>query len=162
MSASIVRPVLPEEWPAWRRLRRAALAEAPEAFRTTLAEWSGPGDTEERWRQRLADVALNLIATVADEPVGMVSVTAPDATSTSELLSLWVAPAQRGRGVADALVDAAVTWADAAGARLLALEVRAANAHAIALYARHGFADSGPWPGAVGGPCEVRMVRALR
>jgi hypothetical protein len=33
-----------------------ALAEAPEVFRSTLAEWSGGGDIEQRWRARLEDV----------------------------------------------------------------------------------------------------------
>ena len=44
---------------------------------STLAEWSGKGDTERRWRTRLADVALNLVLTAHDKPVGMVSATAP-------------------------------------------------------------------------------------
>jgi hypothetical protein len=42
-------------------LRLAALAEAPAAFGSTLSDWSGPGDTEERWRARLASVAHNIV-----------------------------------------------------------------------------------------------------
>lgn len=49
--------VSPDSWRMWRELRLAALAEAPNAFGSTLAEWSGAGDTEQRWRARLEDVA---------------------------------------------------------------------------------------------------------
>ena len=58
----------PGDWWLWRELRLAALAEAPAAFSSTLAEWSGAGDTEQRWRARLEGVALNIILTSAGEP----------------------------------------------------------------------------------------------
>jgi ribosomal protein S18 acetylase RimI-like enzyme len=48
-----------------------------------------------------ADVALNLVLTAHDKPVGMVSATAPSMDGEVELISLWVAPAGRGRGVGD-------------------------------------------------------------
>ncbi len=67
----------PDDWQVWRGLRRAALAEAPAVFGSTLVEWSGTGDTEPRWRLRLASVALNLVLTEAGQPVGMVSATHP-------------------------------------------------------------------------------------
>ena len=53
--------VEPDDWRMWRALRLAALTDAPGAFGSTLAEWSGTGDTEQRWRARLGDVALNLV-----------------------------------------------------------------------------------------------------
>lgn len=40
-----------------------------------------------------ADVALNLVLTAHDKPVGMVSATAPSMDGEVELISLWVAPA---------------------------------------------------------------------
>src|SRR5579875_3297701 len=58
----VLAAVGPEDWRRWRALRLAALAEAPWAFSSTLAQWSGPGDTEARWKDRLAGVALNLVA----------------------------------------------------------------------------------------------------
>lgn len=80
----------PDDWQLWRRLRRGALSEAPGAVGSTLAEWSGAGDTEQRWRARLAGVALNLVLTVDGEPVAMVSATAPGTDGEVELIGLWV------------------------------------------------------------------------
>ena len=44
----------PDDWPTWRELRLAALAEAPGAFGSRLADWQGDGDREQRWRDRLS------------------------------------------------------------------------------------------------------------
>lgn len=66
-----------DDWPLWRRLRLEALAEAPHAFSATLAYWQGEGDTEARWRGRLSDVPLNIVAEWQKTFAGMVSGTAP-------------------------------------------------------------------------------------
>ncbi|HEY0700829.1 MAG TPA: glycosyltransferase, partial [Micromonospora sp.] len=49
-----LRALDPEDWRLWRVARLAALAEAPYAFGSQLADWQGPGDREERWRSRLS------------------------------------------------------------------------------------------------------------
>ncbi|TMZ38024.1 GNAT family N-acetyltransferase, partial [Klebsiella pneumoniae] len=49
-----LRVLSPDEWPIWRAARLAALADAPEAFGASLADWQVAGDREERWRARLA------------------------------------------------------------------------------------------------------------
>jgi GNAT superfamily N-acetyltransferase len=103
--------VTAEDWRLRRELRRAELLEAPGAFGSTLAEWSGEGDTEARWRARLGDGALNLVLVLDGVPVGMVSALAPSADDTVELISLWIAPAARGRGVGDEAVRRVVAWA---------------------------------------------------
>jgi ribosomal protein S18 acetylase RimI-like enzyme len=141
-----VRELKPDEWQLWRAMRRAALAESPAAFGSTLAQWSGPGDTEERWRARLSSVPLNLVLTVDGEPVGMVSGTEPSDHRTIELISSWVAPSARGHGVADAAVSRVLQWARAEHAADVVLSVRAHNHPAMALYRRHGFTDAGPSP----------------
>lgn len=48
-----LRVLTPDHWPAWRELRLAALAEAPYAFGSRLADWQGDRDREQRWRDRL-------------------------------------------------------------------------------------------------------------
>jgi ribosomal protein S18 acetylase RimI-like enzyme len=137
----------PDDWRLWRELRLAALAEAPAAFGSTLADWSGAGDTERRWRERLQVVALNLALTWGNEPVGMVSAVAPNGDGFTELISLWVAPSARGRGVGDEAIRQVVAWArrEHPPGRVV-LAVRSHNERAIGLYRRHGFTDAGASP----------------
>lgn len=123
-------------------MRLAALAEAPDAFCSTIEEWSGEGDREHRWRERLEGVELNLFAEVDGRVAGMVSAT-PPVDGESDLISMWVAPEGRGKGVGDALVQAVVRWARQQGAQRVALDVREGNRHALALYERNGFSDTG-------------------
>ena len=118
-------------------MRLSALEEAPHAFGSVLADWQGAGDTERRWRDRLDDVALNVIAYLDGRPAGMVSGSASGAPGTVELLSMWVAPFARGRGVGDALVEAVLRWAGRQGAWRVVLEVAAGNRPAVGLYLRH-------------------------
>ena len=136
-----------EDWRAWRALRLAALAQAPDAFGSTLAQWTGAGDQEARWRARLADVALNLILRRDGHDVAMASGAVLGDPTTVELISLWVAPAARGRGVGDAAVQGVVDWArrQHPGADVI-LSVRSANVVAVRLYQRHGFVDVGASP----------------
>jgi ribosomal protein S18 acetylase RimI-like enzyme len=137
--------VSPDSWRMWRELRLAALAEAPSAFGSTLAEWSGAGDTEQRWRARLEDVALNLVVMCDGEAAGMVSAAAPGDGRPAELMSLWVAPSGRGRGVGDEAIRQVLTWVrETFAATAVELSVKIDNNHAIRLYERHGFIDAGP------------------
>ncbi|GHG61096.1 N-acetyltransferase [Streptomyces griseocarneus] len=128
----------------WRRLRLAALADAPDAFGSRLADWQGDGDTEERWRARLSiPGSLDLVAVVDGESAGMASGVPGPGAGVVELISLWVGPGARGRGVGDRLVRAVEDWARRGGAEVLRLEVAPDNARAIALYRRHGLEDTG-------------------
>jgi ribosomal protein S18 acetylase RimI-like enzyme len=132
-----------EDWRIWRDLRLLALKEAPYAFGSTLADWQGAGDTEERWRGRLQNVAFNAVASLDEQPAGMVGATLPDAKNQVELLSMWVAPWARGRGVGDGLVAAVLKWAEENQSNHVVVRVFEDNEPAIALYRRHGFIDTG-------------------
>lgn len=128
-----------DDWRLFRELRLEALREAPYAYGSTLAQWQGDGDTEERWRLRLTDVPFNVIAYLHDAAAGLVSGTAPTADGVVELISLWTAPFARGCGVGDALIEAVAGWARTQSAGAVVLAVVPSNEHAIALYRRHGF-----------------------
>jgi len=146
-----------DDWRVWRSVRLAALAEAPEAFGSRSADWV---DADEgRWRERLSiPGAIDLVALDGGTgiPIGMVTGTpSPRPGAGAELISLWVDPAARGRGVATLLIDAVATWAAAAGASRLELSVMAENESARRTYERNGFAV------AAGSEVELKMTRAL-
>ena len=143
MSRSRVRLLIltPDDWSLFRELRLAALREAPDAFSSTLADWQDA--REARWRERLTNVPFNAIAFLDGAAAGMVGATGPNAAGTVELISMWVAPFARGRGVGDALVKSVAQWAAEKHAREVTLEVVESNGPARALYERCGFADQG-------------------
>jgi ribosomal protein S18 acetylase RimI-like enzyme len=132
------------DWQAWRSVRLAALTEAPDAFGSRLHEWADA--PEDRWRARLSiSGALDLLAfdTDRDRPVGMASgVPDPDDGTRATLISMWVDPVARGRGVAEALITAITGWAASSGAVALGLSVMPDNIAARRTYARNGFAPS--------------------
>ncbi|MFC5722399.1 GNAT family N-acetyltransferase [Streptomyces gamaensis] len=140
-----IRTLTPDDWPLWRELRLAALAEAPYAFGSRLTDWQGDGDREERWRARLElPGSCSLVAELDGRPVGLAAGVPGTEAGTAELRSLWVTAAARGRGVADRLVRAVEQWAADRGAERLHLTVMPGNEHASALYRRHGLRDTGP------------------
>jgi ribosomal protein S18 acetylase RimI-like enzyme len=132
------------------------LREAPYAFASTLEDWEGERDLEERWRARLTEVPFNVIARLNDVPVGMASGTAPNHDGAVELISMWVAPSARGNGVGKALVASVVTWARSQEIERLSLDVREDNTSAIAFYEQCGFVDEGRIDRP--GPPERRMI----
>jgi GNAT superfamily N-acetyltransferase len=122
----------PDEWREFREVRLASLRDAPGAFGASHADWVEA--EEEQWRQRLSDVPFTLVARSAGAWAGVVSgVESGDAV---ELISMWVAPAHRGTGLAGRLIEQVVAWATG-------------NEAAIRSYARAGFVDLGipdGWP----------------
>jgi uncharacterized protein (TIGR02569 family) len=153
-----IRRISADDWQEWRRVRHEALSDAPQAFGSSLASWTGEGDTEERWRNRLREVPMNVLASIDGSDVGMCSLTAVE-NGEAELIAMWVAPGARGRGVGKALVAAVVDEARAAGSARVLLDVVAENESAVALYSACGFVDAGP-AGASTRDRRMRLVLA--
>lgn len=138
-----IRELKPDDWEIWRRLRLDALAEAPYAFAARLTDWQGEKDTDAQWRGRLGiPGSFNVAAVLDSEPVGMAS-GVPTDDHVIELLSMWVAPAARGRGVGDALLHAIEREGRNVGAHTLRLRVADGNRAASELYQRNGFQYTG-------------------
>jgi ribosomal protein S18 acetylase RimI-like enzyme len=131
-----------DDWRLWRPLRREVLAGSAAEFSSTLAQWTGPGGTEERWRARFSSVPFNVVLRFDGAPAGMVGAYVR-ADDTVELISMWVAAFARGHGVGDAAVRAVLGWADP---REVVLSAKADNNPAMALYQLHGFVDAGQSP----------------
>lgn len=146
-----------DEWCDWRALRLAALKESPDAFGSTFEEWSGPSDTEQRWRGYFDEQGVNIVAELDGERVGLVRAAPLVGTSEVELMSLWVDPVARGLGIGSKLIAAVARWAGTTFPDYtLRLSVRKTNLPARALYAREGFIEVGPDPE---DPTEVVMTR---
>ena len=139
-----VRPARAADWEALRELRLRALADAPDAFASTLeAELAFPA---EEWRRRSAGgpASARFIAREGGSGVGLAAIFAEPATpGRMHLVSMWVDPRHRRRGVARALVDQALRWAAERQAREVILWVMDQNTAARALYERAGFRPTG-------------------
>jgi GNAT superfamily N-acetyltransferase len=137
-----IRAIGGEEWPLWRELRLRALADSPDAFRSTLEEESSQPD--EWWAEIIGTTAEHprgglWVATVHGEPAGILFGRIDPAYTTLHVGAMWVAPEFRSHGVGPRLVEAAVDWAKGSGVSLAELWVTEGNARAAAFYQRHGF-----------------------
>ncbi|HEX4754484.1 MAG TPA: GNAT family N-acetyltransferase [Candidatus Dormibacteraeota bacterium] len=139
MTGASVHRVGPEEWSLFREVRLAALEDAPSAFWTTAAVAGAM--TEVEWRRRLADSAC-FVAVADGWPVGLAA-GIDEEPGVAELISMWVDPSWRGRGVADQLMTAVSGWAAGEGLARLQLWVAVGNDTAERLYARHQFVRTG-------------------
>ncbi|GAA1606312.1 GNAT family N-acetyltransferase [Kribbella sancticallisti] len=133
-----LRELTSDDWRIWRELRLAALADAPYAFGSRLADWVDA--EEDRWRARLAlPGGRNVVAVLDGTPVGMASGLRAEEDGVVELVSMWIAPAGRGRGIGDRLIAQVEQWARDDAAHTLKLSVVEGNDQAHALYLRSGF-----------------------
>lgn len=139
-----VRQVGPDDWETWRLLRQRSLSHDRQAFSASTQQWTGDRDTEQNWRDRLAAPGACFVAEHGRNPVGMVAIH-PQDDGDQQLISMWVVPGVRGRGVGRALIGRVI--AEAAGGPLH-LRVMAANAEAVRLYQRCGFVLAGGEPDA--------------
>jgi ribosomal protein S18 acetylase RimI-like enzyme len=136
----VLRRLVPADWVAFREIRLAALRDAPDAFGSTAADAQTLGEQE--WRRRLEQRAV-FMTEAADQRVGLVAGIGGDQPGAAELISMWVAPAWRGQGVGDRMVEAVLAWAAGEGFTSVRLWVAEGNTRAERLYARHGFHSTG-------------------
>ena len=139
------------DWSDWRDLRLRALLDAPDAFGATHAGESA--FTEQDWRDRLdGPESLAVLARRDGRPVALGGAY-PDLPGLLHVVAMWVAPAERGRGVAHAVLRV-LDEAAAEHGRGLHLDVAVTNAAARRSYERFGFVATGVTrplrPGATG------------
>jgi GNAT superfamily N-acetyltransferase len=150
VSETLIRRVEPDDWATLREARLAALADAPYAFGSTLAREEGLAEAD--WRRRITRSAYFMawrdgqragIAAGISEQAARAAGADDAQPGTAHLVSMWVDPVARGRGVADALVQAVCRWAHDDGAERVQLWVTDVNGRARAFYRKMGFASSG-------------------
>jgi ribosomal protein S18 acetylase RimI-like enzyme len=147
-----LHPITPAAAAAYKAVRLRALLDTPTAFGSTHAKEAQLSDDD--WQRRAArldgDRAVGYLAVDDQEPCGIAAgfLDSNDA-GKAHLVSMWVAPTHRNRGVGRRLVDEAAGWARSRGARTLCLMVTSSNQAATAFYERLGFAKTGrtePYP----------------
>ena len=162
-----VRRIRAGEGGLLRDVRLAALVDAPSAFESTFDDevgrpssgWDGDAATRAAGFE-----AANFFAEDDGRVLGLVGAFRPaGGADVVELVSMWVHPDGRGRGLGERLVAAVIDWAGAAGAAKVALWVMRGNYPAIGLYTRMGFVSLGETKAYVGHPCdgELRMTLEL-
>ena len=124
-----------------RSIRLRALLDSPDAFGTTANEATAL--PPESWVEQLA-ILPTFIAVIDEEDVGVVRF-CPDAKRPESgwLISMWVAPGARRKGVGSRLIDTLTKFAFSAGFTQIELDVGDSNISAIALYASKGFEATG-------------------
>lgn len=134
-----VQQVHATDWEELRELRLRALADAPNAFASTLErEAAFPEDV---WRQRAqgGPASATFIVRADGVGVGMAAVIAEPVPGRVQLVGMWVDPRHRRRGLAQTLISQAVRWSRDHQARELILWVAEDNTAARVLYASAGF-----------------------
>ena len=159
----LVREPVVEDWQALRDIRLEALRDVPTAFGSTYEREVVRGETH--WRDRIScggTFLAYLPELSASEPAGLIGGYQED-PATVELVSMYVRPRARGRGVGEALVATVIDWATAKQATTVHLWVTETNAPARALYERCGFALTGEQQSLPSDPSlgEVAMSRTL-
>ncbi len=134
-------------WQLYKDIRLASLMDSPDSFGSTYEKEAASPDAE--WQSRLnpdgrARNALPLIAKTGGAAVGLAwgLIHEPD-LHVAHIYQMWVSPAQRGKGVARALLDEIRAWAISKGCERLALSVTTSNDAAVSLYLKSGFTAAG-------------------
>lgn len=151
----IIRAGLEADAPAYRDLRLEALRNHPEAFSSDYETYAAK--PMGYWVERLnftqpANASILFFAVHGGDLIGMCGVAysrARKSRHSAYLVSMYVRPEWRGRGIADGLVAACLDWARAREITILKLGVAASNIPAIRCYVRCGFQVYGLEPQAI-------------
>jgi ribosomal protein S18 acetylase RimI-like enzyme len=148
-AGAVVRRVVEADWAALRAVRLEMLADTPLAYLETVADVEARSEGEWRFRTHRGSAGgtdLGLCAEPADEPGRWVGYLAcfVDAPGQGHVVSVYVAPAHRGSGLATRLLDGVRAWAtQEAGLNRLHLFVHEHNDRAMAFYRRYGYTATG-------------------
>jgi len=139
---TLVRPLVREDAPAYRAMRLAAMQRDPEAFSSTLEiEAARPMSWFEE-RQGGSEMFGAFRGADLVGMAGFVPLQGPKKAHRAVLVSMYVDPTVRGRGVGRRLVEAVIAHARGR-AEVLQLGVVAGNESARRLYAGLGFVEYG-------------------
>ena len=158
-----IRAVRADEWRRWRETRLRMLRDDADFFSTRYDDMVREPDRT--WRDWVADAAAGdqkalFVAEENDRWLGVVGAFARVNPLEVQLISMWVDPVARGRGVARDLIRAVAGWTAGRGSTTVVLFVQEANEPAQHLYARAGFRPTGDRTPATAGRSAFKQVLA--
>lgn len=161
MSELTIRRVRADEWRRWRDVRLRMLRDDAAYFSSRYED--AVREPDETWQRWVADSEPGgskalFCAEEDDAWLGTVGGFIRVDPAEAQLISMWVDPAARGRGVAQALIRAMVAWAAEQGCERVFLFVQEANAGARRLYTRAGFEPTGARAPIGGGRSGFKLV----
>ncbi len=165
--AVTIRQVTENDARLLKVVRLAALAEAPYAFGSTHEREAAMSDDEWSERARSSAARVDRVTFFAEDGadvVGLVTgLRTDDPIDGVEVVSMWIDPQHRRRGLGRSLVDEVVGWAAAHRATSISLWVTRGNEPAAQLYRALGFTATDEFQPLPSDPCrdEVRMTRRL-
>jgi RimJ/RimL family protein N-acetyltransferase len=145
-----IRQAAESDAAAYRELRLEALCNHPEAFTYDCDMYKEKPLSY--WKERLRELNHeNMIFFAVHEArlVGMCGILrgiSKKSQHNSLITGMYVQPAWRGQGIADALIQACIDWAQALGATVVRLAVVTTSTSAIRCYKRCGFTEYGIEP----------------
>ena len=149
-----------------KEVRLRALRDTPSAFSSTYEKESLLGDAD--WIDRAArwsgGRSITYLAKDHGVPCGIVAAFLDeDDTALAHLVSMWVAPTHRRRGIGAQLVQKIFAWARACHVRTMKLLVTSNNDAATKLYEGLGFAMTGKTTTHANDPSlgDCEMIRAI-
>lgn len=136
-----IRTLGTDEWERGRHLRLRALADTPNAFRSTYEEVAVETDA---WWQGIVErfsAEPNQGIWVAEADGDLVGMALGHIyAGTLHIFGMWVDPSRRGEGLGQGLLGTIMAWGRVSGATSVELWVTEGNAEAESLYIRAGFA----------------------
>jgi ribosomal protein S18 acetylase RimI-like enzyme len=129
--------LLPDDWELFRDIRLEALQEDPSAFAGTYAE--DIKTKEELWRDRIKNMWFAVVDSQVVGMAGLLRDTGLASNHRAHLISCYVKPLFRSRGIGRDLVKHVQEYAVTQGIRKIYLHVTSLQEKAIKLYECLGF-----------------------
>jgi ribosomal protein S18 acetylase RimI-like enzyme len=158
-----IRPARADEWSRWRETRLRMLRDDADFFSTRYDDMVREPD--KMWRDWVGEAAVGdqksiFVADEDDRWLGVVGAFTRVNPLEVQLISMWVDPVARGRGIAQALIRAVAEWARDRHSSTVVLFVQEANEPAQHLYERAGFRQTGDRTPASAGRSAFKLVLA--
>jgi ribosomal protein S18 acetylase RimI-like enzyme len=162
----VLKPITLADVASFKTTRLRALQDTPLAFGSTYAKELQFSDAD--WQKRVdqwnSGTSSAYLAWDGSSPCGIAGChLRPGDPTTAHLISMWVAPTYRRRGVGQLLVNRIIDWARLRNAHALSLMVTSSNDPAIRFYHQFGFAKTGrtePYPNDPS-LVEYEMIRSV-